>query len=129
MIRRIILLGPPGAGKGTHAKILGVRYEVPHISTGDILRARIHDGTPLGRKIKAFVESGQLVPDHLVIEIVAERLEEADAKKGFILDGFPRTVEQAKALDEILKTLGTTMDVVLDFNTSSLLLCLWYARD
>ena len=118
MAQRIVLLGPPGAGKGTHAKLLSERYGLPHISTGDILRTRISDGTPLGKKVRSFVEKGQLVPDDLVIKMVNERLEQADAQAGFILDGFPRTVEQAKALDEILSARETAIDLALDFDTS-----------
>lgn len=118
MAKRIILLGPPGAGKGTHAKFLSERYNLPHISTGDILRARIKDGSSLGEKAKAFVESGQLVPDSLVIEMVAERLKEPDTKNGFILDGFPRTVEQAEALGRFLEKEKQAISVVIDFDTS-----------
>src|SRR3989338_7131675 len=118
MVLRIVLLGPPGAGKGTHAKIISDRYQVPHISTGDILRAQIQADTPLGQQAKSFIDSGKLVPDHLVIEMVKHRLSESDAKNGFILDGFPRTVEQADALDQMLIELNQPLNFVLEFNTS-----------
>ncbi len=118
MAWRIVLLGPPGAGKGTHAKILSERYEIPHISTGDLLRSQIQEGTALGKRAKSFIDSGKLVPDDLVVDMVRERLQEPDAANGFILDGFPRTVEQAKALDEMLRKRKTPLNLVLEFNTS-----------
>ncbi|MBI3999850.1 MAG: adenylate kinase [Candidatus Omnitrophica bacterium] len=115
---RIVLLGPPGAGKGTHAKILSERYELPHISTGDILRSQIKEGTPLGKKAKSFIDSGKLVPDELVVEMVREQLGSSDVNKGFILDGFPRTVEQAKALEKVLTEKKMPINLVLEFTTS-----------
>ena len=118
MVLRTILLGPPGAGKGTHAKIVSDSYQVPHISTGDLLRSQIQEGTPLGKRAKTFIDKGQLVPDELVVEMVRERLQRPDAQKGFILDGFPRTVEQAKALDEMLAKRKTPINLVLEFDTS-----------
>ena len=118
MAWRIVLLGPPGAGKGTHAKILSERYEIPHISTGDLLRSQIQEGTSLGKRAKSFIDSGKLVPDDLVVDMVKDRLSKPDAAKGFILDGFPRTVEQAKALDEMLAKCKTPLTLVLEFNTS-----------
>lgn len=118
MIRRIVLLGPPGAGKGTHAKILSERYEIPHISTGDLLRSQIHGGTALGKRAKSFIDSGKLVPDEVVVEMVRGRLENPDVAKGFILDGFPRTVEQAKTLNEMLEERKMPLNLVLEFNTS-----------
>ncbi len=118
MVWRIVLLGPPGAGKGTHAKILSERYEIPHISTGDLLRSQIQDGTSLGKSAKSFIDSGKLVPDDLVVDMVKDRLFKPDTAKGFILDGFPRTVEQAKALDEMLAKRKTPINLVLEFNTS-----------
>ncbi len=117
MAIRMILLGPPGAGKGTHAKFLSGRYGVPHISTGDILRAKIKDGSPLGEKAKSYMESGKLVPDELVIEMVVERLKNPDVRNGFILDGFPRTVDQAVALDSRLEAENQKIEIVLDFDT------------
>ena len=97
---KIVLLGPPGAGKGTFAKYFSKKYCIPHISTGDIFRNEIRKGTELGRKAKKYIEKGLLVPDEIVIEIVRKRLNEQDTSIGFILDGFPRTINQAKALDE-----------------------------
>ena len=102
-----MLLGPPGAGKGTHAKILSERYQIPHISTGDLLRAQIQRGTPLGKRAQSFIDSGKLVSDEVVIDMVGERLKQTDARGGFILDGFPRTAEQAKALDRMLRERST----------------------
>ena len=115
---RIALIGSPGAGKGTHAKILSEHVHIPHIATGDLLRARTQDGSELGKRAKAIMDKGQLVPDEMVIEMIRERLHEPDAKAGFILDGFPRTVEQAKALDQMLKELSLKLDMVLDFEVS-----------
>lgn len=113
-----MFLGPPGGGKGTHAKRLSKRYEIPHISTGDILRECVQEGSPLGKRIKSFIENGKLVPDELIIEMVDERLRKPDVQKGFILDGFPRTIEQAKALDQILEKRKLPLNLVIDFNTS-----------
>lgn len=115
---RLVLLGPPGAGKGTHAVILAQQLNAPHISTGDMLREAIKLGNPLGLKAKACMDGGELVPDDIVIAIVAERLKLPDAKKGFILDGFPRTVDQAVSLDKELKVLAMPLDFVLYFKTS-----------
>ena len=110
---RLILLGPPGAGKGTQAKRLIERYGIPQISTGDILRAAVREGTELGKKAKQYMDAGQLVPDEVVIGIIRERLKEADCAKGFILDGFPRTVPQAEALKSVLAELGQALDHVV----------------
>ena len=115
---RLVFLGPPGAGKGTHAKILTTKFKVPHISTGDILRARINDGSDIGKKAKSFVESGGLVPDSVVIQMVKERLEQADTRHGFVFDGFPRTLGQAEAFETVLSQLGIKLDLVINFNAS-----------
>jgi adenylate kinase len=112
----LILLGGPGAGKGTQAKKLIDRYHIPQISTGDILRAAVKEGTELGRKAKEFMDAGKLVPDEVVIGIVEERLKQPDAKKGFILDGFPRTVPQAQALDAALAKLGSEINHVVSID-------------
>ena len=109
----IILLGPPGAGKGTQAKKLTQAFAIPQISTGDMLRAAVKNGTALGKQAKAFMDAGGLVPDEVVIGIVKERLAEADCGKGFILDGFPRTIPQAEALDRVTKELGKEIRFVL----------------
>jgi adenylate kinase len=109
----IILLGPPGAGKGTQAKMLIDKYKIPQISTGDILRASVKAGTPLGKEAKSYMDKGQLVPDSVVIGIVDERIQEPDCKKGYMLDGFPRTVPQAEALDAMLKKRGSKIDHVV----------------
>lgn len=110
----IILLGPPGAGKGTQAARITAKYNIPQISTGDIFRKNIKEGTELGLKAKAYMDKGELVPDDLVIEIATARLLEADCKNGFMLDGFPRTVYQAEKLDEFLEKHGMKIDHVLD---------------
>lgn len=112
----LILLGPPGAGKGTQAVRLVEKYGIPHISTGDIFRKNIKDGTALGKKAQEYMNKGELVPDSLVIEIALDRLREDDCKTGFLLDGFPRTVEQAEALDAFLEGEGKKVDHVLDMH-------------
>ena len=111
---RTILLGPPGAGKGTQAERMIEKYNIPHISTGDIFRENIKNGTELGKKAQEYMNKGELVPDSLVIEIATDRLTKDDCKEGFLLDGFPRTVEQAEALDEFLAKDGKKIDHVLD---------------
>ena len=112
----LILLGGPGAGKGTQAKKLIDKYRIPQISTGDILRAAVKDGTEMGKKAKEYMDAGKLVPDEVVIGIIKDRLAQADCKKGFILDGFPRTVPQAEALDKVLTGLGTKIDHVVSID-------------
>lgn len=109
----LILLGPPGAGKGTQAQYLTEKYNIPQISTGDMLRAAVKEGTPMGLKAKACMDAGNLVPDEVVIGIVRERLQKDDCSQGFILDGFPRTVPQADALKETLQQLNKEIDAVL----------------
>jgi adenylate kinase len=111
---RLIFLGPPGAGKGTQAARIVAKHGIPQLSTGDMLRAAVANGTPVGQKAKAVMDAGGLVSDEIVIGIVADRIEEADAKKGFILDGFPRTLAQAEALDKMLEGKGLKLDAVLE---------------
>lgn len=111
---RLVLLGPPGAGKGTQASAIVERYKIPHISTGDILRFNIKNGTKLGIKSKSYIDKGLLVPDELVVLIVKDRLNDADCKDGFLLDGFPRNVKQAEALDSELKAMGIKLDRVVN---------------
>ena len=113
---RVILLGAPASGKGTQAAILTEKFGVPKISTGDMLRAALKEGTPLGKEAEKHMSSGGLVPDSVVIGLVEERLKQPDAQKGFILDGFPRTVPQADALDGLLKRLGTPLDFVVQID-------------
>lgn len=115
---RLVLLGPPGAGKGTQSAVLSRNYKIPHISTGDILRESVKSGAPLGLEAKAFMEKGELVPDELVTGIVVERLKKDDARKGFILDGFPRTLKQALDLDAALTNMTSGIDMILYFETS-----------
>lgn len=111
---KLILMGPPGAGKGTQAEKLVELYQIPHISTGDMFRKAQKEGTALGLKAKSYMDQGQLVPDEVTVGIVKERLAEDDCKDGFLLDGFPRTVQQADALDGILKELGMELDRVVN---------------
>lgn len=110
---RIILLGPPGAGKGTQASRIADAYAIPHISTGDILRARVREGTPVGVEAKGYMDAGDLVPDQLVMRMVGDRLREPDAAHGFLFDGFPRTVPQAEALEHLLMEQEAPLDAVL----------------
>ncbi|GAB4390536.1 MAG: adenylate kinase [Thermodesulfovibrionales bacterium] len=110
---RLVLLGAPGAGKGTQAKKLVEKYEIPQISTGDILRQSVADGTPLGKEAKSFMDKGELVPDSVVLGLVKERLGRDDCKKGYILDGFPRNTAQAEALDKLLGGLGMPLTAAL----------------
>jgi adenylate kinase len=111
---KLVLLGPPGAGKGTQAAGIVERYNIPHISTGDIFRKNLKEGTTLGLKAKGYMDSGALVPDSLVVEIVIDRLTQDDVSEGYLLDGFPRTVAQAEALDEYLYGIGDKLDYVLN---------------
>ncbi|QTA38702.1 adenylate kinase [Thermosipho ferrireducens] len=114
----IVFLGPPGAGKGTYAKKLVELLGIPHISTGDMFREAISSGSELGKKVEEIVNKGELVPDDLTNAIVKDRLSKADCRKGFILDGFPRTLAQAKALDEILKSLNKSIEYAMYFEVS-----------
>ncbi len=115
---RLVFLGPPGAGKGTQARQLAAEWTVPQIATGDILREAVADKTPLGLQAKRYMDSGALVPDEVVIGLVAERLDHSEARKGFILDGFPRTAVQAEALDRLLVGRGAALDRVVFFEVS-----------
>lgn len=111
---KIIMLGAPGAGKGTQAKMIAEKYNIPHISTGDIFRANIKNGTELGKKAKEYIDQGQLVPDELTLDLVMDRFKKDDCKNGYVLDGFPRTIPQAQALDEALKAIGEKVDYAID---------------
>lgn len=111
---KIIMLGAPGAGKGTQAKMIAEKYGIPHISTGDIFRANIKNGTELGKKAKTYMDAGQLVPDELTLDLIMDRFKNDDCKNGYVLDGFPRTIPQAEALDEALKAEGEKIDYAID---------------
>ncbi len=111
---KLIMLGAPGAGKGTQAKMIAEKCSIPHISTGDIFRANIKQGTELGKKAKSYMDAGGLVPDELVCDLVVDRIGQEDCKDGFILDGFPRTIPQAEALTDALNKIGQTMDYAID---------------
>ena len=115
---RVVLLGPPGAGKGTQAQKLSEKLGIPQISTGDLFRKNIGDGTPLGLEAKRYLDAGDLVPAELTNRLVEDRIDQPDAANGFILDGYPRSVEQAKALDDMLKARNTKIDAVLEFKVS-----------
>lgn len=115
-MKRLVLLGPPGAGKGTQAVKISAKYEIPHISTGDIFRKNIKEGTPLGKKAKEYMDRGELVPDDLVIDLVEDRLTWDDCHNGFMLDGFPRTIYQAEKFDAWLSERGEKLDVVLEID-------------
>ena len=113
-MKKIIMLGAPGAGKGTQAKQIAAKYGIPHISTGDIFRANIKNGTELGKKAKEYMDQGLLVPDELTCDLVMDRISQEDCKDGFVLDGFPRTIPQAEALDAALEKKGDKMDYAID---------------
>ncbi|MZQ74852.1 MAG: adenylate kinase [Peptoclostridium sp.] len=119
---RLVLLGPPGAGKGTQALSIVQKYDIPHISTGDIFRKNIKEGTELGRQAKDYMDKGLLVPDELVVEIVKSRLMEDDCKAGFLLDGFPRTVNQADELDKVLGEMNMNLDKVVNIEVDKSIL-------
>ncbi len=113
---RLIMLGAPGAGKGTQAARVAAQLSIPHISTGDIFRANLKNGTELGLKAKEYMDAGKLVPDELTCDLVADRLQQSDCGGGFILDGFPRTIPQAEALDKVLEKLGVSIDYAVDID-------------
>ncbi len=113
---KIIMLGAPGAGKGTQAKMIADKYSVPHVSTGDIFRANIKNGTELGMEAKKYMDQGLLVPDELTVKILLDRVAQEDCKNGYVLDGFPRTIPQAEVLDAELTKLGETIDFAIDVN-------------
>lgn len=116
---RIVLLGPPGAGKGTQAKSIVDKYAIPHISTGDIFRKNIKEKTPLGIAAKEYIDKGCLVPDEVTVAIVEDRIKQADCIRGFLLDGFPRTVNQADALEKVLEKMGLKLDYVINIEVTS----------
>jgi adenylate kinase len=115
---RIVMLGGPGAGKGTQAKRMAEKYSLPHISTGDIFRANLKEGTPLGLEVKKYLDGGQLVPDALTCEIVADRIAQSDCLNGFILDGFPRSLPQAETFQQLLEKRGEKLDLAIDIEVS-----------
>jgi adenylate kinase len=116
---RLILLGPPGAGKGTQAKMLKEKFQIPQISTGDILRQAVKENTELGARAKIVMDAGQLVPDDVVIDLIKDRIQQADCKAGFILDGFPRNITQAEKLSETLFGMGLKIDKVIDLEVNA----------
>ena len=118
-MKRVVLLGPPGAGKGTQAALISEKYHVLHISTGDIFRANVNEGTPLGKKVSDYMDKGLLVPDDIVCDLVEDRVLKADCKEGYLLDGFPRTVFQAEHFDSFLNGRGEALDAVLDIEVPS----------
>ena len=113
---KIVMLGAPGAGKGTQAKKIADKYNVPHISTGDIFRANIKEGTELGKKAKTYMDQGLLVPDELVVDLVVDRVKNDDCKNGYVLDGFPRTIPQAECLDKALAEMNDKMDYAINID-------------
>lgn len=115
----IVIFGPPGAGKGTQAKYIAEGFNIPHISTGDILRENVRENTALGKKAKTFMDKGALVPDEILIDIIKDRLQKPDTKKGFLLDGFPRTLPQAEALDTILDDISKSLDAVVNVDVGA----------
>lgn len=115
---KIIMLGAPGAGKGTQAKKIAAKYSIPHISTGDIFRANIKNGTELGKKAKTYMDQGLLVPDELVVDLVVDRVNQDDCGNGYVLDGFPRTIPQAEALEKALQELGQKVDYAIDVDVA-----------
>jgi adenylate kinase len=114
-VANILLLGPQGAGKGTQGRLIASEYAIPHVATGDMLRAAMADGSELGQQVRPIYDSGRLVPDDLMIALIRERLSSEDAREGFVLDGFPRTMAQADALEEMLREIGRDLDVVFEF--------------
>ena len=119
---KIIMLGAPGAGKGTQAKKIAAKYQIPHISTGDIFRANIKNGTELGKKAKTYMDQGLLVPDELTCDLVVDRIQQPDAANGYVLDGFPRTIPQAECLTEALNKLGSKVDYAIDVDVVLLIM-------
>jgi adenylate kinase len=114
----LLVLGPQGSGKGTQAKRIAAEHDIPHVATGDMFRAAIAEGTELGRRVRSILDAGELVPDDLTVELIRDRLSRDDASRGFVLDGFPRTLGQADALDEMLARLGKDLDAILFFDLS-----------
>ncbi len=116
---QIVLFGPPGAGKGTQAKFISEEFNVPHISTGDILRENVREGTELGKKAKSYMDKGELVPDALLIDLIKDRLQKPDTRRGFMLDGFPRTLKQAEALDGILDDINKNLNAIVNIDVGA----------
>lgn len=116
---RLVFLGPPGAGKGTQAEILSEKTGLPHVSPGDVFRKAVRDGTPLGRRAKEYMDAGRLVPDDITVGIIKEKITSADCSRGFILDGFPRNIKQAEALEQIMAETGLRIDAAVDFHVST----------